>query len=43
MCRIRMSVTVEATESPSGGALFRARIPIADKEPAVKKHSTSIF
>ncbi|HEY2054080.1 MAG TPA: ATP-binding protein [Solirubrobacterales bacterium] len=35
--------TVEATESPSGGALFRARIPIADAEPADKKHSTSIF
>jgi two-component system OmpR family sensor kinase len=35
--------TVEATESPSGGALFRARIPIAAEEPADKKHSTSIF
>jgi two-component system OmpR family sensor kinase len=35
--------SVEATESPSGGALFRARIPIADTEPAEKKHSTSIF
>jgi signal transduction histidine kinase len=35
--------TVEATESPSGGALFRARIPVADTEPADKKHSTSIF
>jgi two-component system, OmpR family, sensor kinase len=34
---------VEATESASGGALFRARIPIADAEPAAKKHSTSIF
>jgi two-component system, OmpR family, sensor kinase len=35
--------TVEATESASGGALFRARIPIADADPAAKKHSTSIF
>jgi len=35
--------TVEATESASGGALFRARIPIAAGEPADKKHSTSIF
>jgi signal transduction histidine kinase len=35
--------SVEATESPSGGALFRARIPIADQEPAAKKHSSSIF
>ncbi len=35
--------SVEATESPSGGALFRARIPIADAEPAAKKHSSSIF
>jgi two-component system, OmpR family, sensor kinase len=35
--------TVEATESPSGGALFRARIPIADAPPAAKKHSSSIF
>jgi two-component system OmpR family sensor kinase len=35
--------SVEATESASGGALFRARIPIADAEPAAKKHSTSIF
>jgi two-component system, OmpR family, sensor kinase len=35
--------TVEATESPSGGALFRARIPIADAEPADKKHSSPIF
>jgi signal transduction histidine kinase len=35
--------TVEATESPSGGALFRARIPIAVEDPAGKKHSTSIF
>jgi signal transduction histidine kinase len=35
--------TVEATESPSGGALFRARIPVATTEPADKKHSTSIF
>jgi signal transduction histidine kinase len=35
--------TVEAAESPSGGALFRARIPIAAKEPADRKHSTSIF
>ena len=35
--------TVEATESPLGGALFRARIPIADSEPAEKKHSKAIF
>jgi two-component system, OmpR family, sensor kinase len=35
--------TVEATESPSGGALFRARIPVATETPADKKHSTSIF
>jgi signal transduction histidine kinase len=35
--------TVEATESASGGALFRARIPVAATEPADKKHSTSIF
>jgi two-component system, OmpR family, sensor kinase len=35
--------TVEATESPAGGALFRARIPIADPEPADQKHSTPIF
>jgi two-component system OmpR family sensor kinase len=35
--------SVEVTESPSGGALFRARIPIADAEPAAKKHSSSIF
>ena len=35
--------TVEATESPSGGALFRARIPVAATDPADKKHSTSIF
>jgi signal transduction histidine kinase len=35
--------SVEATESASGGALFRARIPIADAAPAAKKHSTSIF
>jgi signal transduction histidine kinase len=35
--------SVEATESPSGGALFRARIPVADAQPAVKKHSSSIF
>jgi two-component system OmpR family sensor kinase len=35
--------TVEATDSPSGGALFRARIPVAATEPADKKHSTSIF
>ena len=34
---------VEATESDSGGALFRARIPIATEAPADKKHSTSIF
>jgi two-component system, OmpR family, sensor kinase len=35
--------TVEATESPLGGALFRARIPIARAEQPDKKHSTSIF
>jgi signal transduction histidine kinase len=35
--------SVEATESASGGALFRASIPIADADPADKKHSTSIF
>jgi two-component system OmpR family sensor kinase len=35
--------TVEATDSASGGALFRARIPVAAAEPADKKHSTSIF
>jgi signal transduction histidine kinase len=35
--------TVEVTDSASGGALFRARIPVADPEPAGKKHSTSIF
>jgi two-component system, OmpR family, sensor kinase len=34
---------VEATESDSGGALFRARIPIADAERADKVHSSSIF
>ena len=35
--------TVEATESASGGALFRARIPIAETEPRREKHSSSIF
>jgi signal transduction histidine kinase len=35
--------TVEATESASGGALFRARIPIADPDPAARKHSSQIF
>ena len=35
--------TVEATESASGGALFRARIPVAGGTRAEKKHSTSIF
>jgi two-component system, OmpR family, sensor kinase len=35
--------TVEATESESGGALFRARIPIADTDRATKMHSSSIF
>jgi signal transduction histidine kinase len=35
--------TVEATESASGGALFRARIPVASGDRAEKKHSTSIF
>jgi two-component system, OmpR family, sensor kinase len=34
--------TVEATDSESGGALFRARIPAAEGDPA-KKHSSSIF
>ena len=34
--------TVEVTDSPSGGALFRARIPIAKAEVA-EKHSSSIF
>jgi two-component system OmpR family sensor kinase len=34
--------TVEVTDSPSGGALFRARIPIAETE-AADKHSSSIF
>jgi two-component system, OmpR family, sensor kinase len=29
--------TVEATESPSGGALFRARIPLADSEQPVTR------
>jgi two-component system, OmpR family, sensor kinase len=35
--------SVEATESPSGGALFRARIPIAGADRPAEKHSTSIF
>jgi two-component system OmpR family sensor kinase len=35
--------TVEATESASGGALFRARIPVAGGDRAEKMHSTSIF
>jgi two-component system OmpR family sensor kinase len=35
--------TVEATDSPLGGALFRARIPLATTEQPDKKHSTSIF
>jgi signal transduction histidine kinase len=35
--------TVEATESKLGGALFRARIPIADADRTDKKHSSSIF
>jgi signal transduction histidine kinase len=35
--------SVEATESPSGGALFRARIPTAQRDPTEKKHSTTIF
>jgi two-component system, OmpR family, sensor kinase len=34
--------SVEVTDSPSGGALFRARIPIA-KAPDAEKHSSSIF
>ena len=38
-----ISGTVEATESALGGALFRARIPIADSEAAEKKHSKAIF
>jgi signal transduction histidine kinase len=33
---------VEVTDSPSGGALFRARIPIAETAVA-EKHSSSIF
>jgi two-component system, OmpR family, sensor kinase len=35
--------SVEAAESASGGALFRARIPVAQDESAEKKHSTTIF
>ncbi|MBS1676920.1 MAG: HAMP domain-containing histidine kinase [Actinobacteria bacterium] len=35
--------TVEAAESEAGGALFRARIPLAVPETAEKKHSSSIF
>jgi len=35
--------SVEVTESASGGALFRARIPIAQSEETEKKHSSSIF
>jgi two-component system, OmpR family, sensor kinase len=35
--------TVEATESSLGGALFRARIPVARAKQPEKKHSTSIF
>jgi two-component system, OmpR family, sensor kinase len=35
--------SVEVTDSPSGGALFSARIPIAQTEAAEKKHSSSIF
>jgi two-component system, OmpR family, sensor kinase len=35
--------SVEATESTLGGALFRARIPIAESGPAEKKHSRAIF
>ena len=34
--------SVEVTDSPSGGALFRARIPITQTESA-EKHSSSIF
>jgi signal transduction histidine kinase len=34
--------SVEVTDSPAGGALFRARIPIAETERA-EKHSSSIF
>ncbi len=34
--------SVEVTDSPSGGALFRARIPIARAADA-EKHSSSIF
>jgi two-component system, OmpR family, sensor kinase len=35
--------TVEATDSPLGGALFRARIPMAGADLPGKKHSTPIF
>jgi two-component system OmpR family sensor kinase len=35
--------TVEATDSPLGGALFRARIPMAGAKLPEKKHSTPIF
>jgi two-component system, OmpR family, sensor kinase len=35
--------TVEATESPSGGALFRARIPMAEADRPAEKHSSPIF
>ncbi|HTR74348.1 MAG TPA: ATP-binding protein [Solirubrobacterales bacterium] len=35
--------SVEATESASGGALFRARIPIAEADRSGSKHSSSIF
>jgi two-component system, OmpR family, sensor kinase len=35
--------TVEATESASGGALFRARIPIAGADRSAEKHSSPIF
>lgn len=35
--------SVEATDSKFGGALFRARIPLADADRADKKHSGSIF
>ncbi len=35
--------SVEATESASGGALFRARIPIVQADRTAEKHSSSIF
>jgi two-component system, OmpR family, sensor kinase len=35
--------TVEATESPAGGALFRAKIPMAEADRSAEKHSSPIF